>query len=247
MRHHRSPRCPLFGVNNGAARQRGDGGSRPRSVWTDARVPDGDPNLPCGGLRCASVRPSANSLEFGADMTSDPASGVKFAGGGTILLYTRVLSAVIVPFLALAFVVLSAFPDQTAALFAWPIKATMTSMTLASAYLGGIYFFTRVALRERKWSAVSGGFVAVALFATLLASPRWHIGRSSATTSWRSGYGPGFTSRPRSWSGAGWRTPDQPPGGPDGVELSAVAARTVGIVGLLALLQGIAFSWRRRS
>ena len=175
-------------------------------------------------------------------MTSDPASGVKFAGGGTILPYTRVLSAVIVPFLALAFVVLYLFPDQTAALFAWPIKATMTSMTLASAYLGGIYFFTRVALRERKWSAVSGGFVAVALFATLLAIAtlaHWSMFSHDKVAFWL-------------WAGlyfttpflvvGGWlaNTRSAHPGEPDGLELSAVAARTVGIVGLLALLQGIA-------
>src|SRR3954451_20213231 len=88
--------------------------------------------------------------------------------GGNILPYVRVLSLVIVPFLVLAFIVLYAFPSETGRLFAWPIKATMTSMTLASAYLGGVYFFTRVGFWERDWDAVGDGFVAVAVFATLL-------------------------------------------------------------------------------
>ena len=40
-------------------------------------------------------------------------------------------------------------------------------MVLASAYLGGFWFFVCV-LRERRWAAVKLGFPAVALFATLL-------------------------------------------------------------------------------
>ena len=43
----------------------------------------------------------------------------------------------------------------------------MTPMVLASAYLGGCYFFVRV-LRERRWASVKSGFLAVALFAALL-------------------------------------------------------------------------------
>jgi hypothetical protein len=52
-------------------------------------------------------------------------------------------------------------------LFAWPIKPTMTPMVLASAYLGGAYFFVRV-LSERHWNAIQAGFVSVTVFATLL-------------------------------------------------------------------------------
>ncbi|OLP62723.1 hypothetical protein BJM39_25420, partial [Salmonella enterica subsp. enterica serovar Javiana] len=53
-------------------------------------------------------------------------------------------------------------------LWSWPIQAQMTSMLLASAYLGGCWFFVRVLLVERRWAAVRMGFVSVALFATLL-------------------------------------------------------------------------------
>jgi hypothetical protein len=84
-----------------------------------------------------------------------------------VLAYTRVLSLAIVPFLLLAFVVLYLFPGDTKRLFAWPIKPTMTSMVLASAYLGGAYFFIRV-LFERRWNVVKTGFLSVALFASLL-------------------------------------------------------------------------------
>jgi hypothetical protein len=84
-----------------------------------------------------------------------------------ILAYTRGLSLAIIPFLLVAFVVLYFFPSDTRRLFAWTINPTMTPMVLASAYLGGAYFFTRV-LWERRWHVVKTGFLSVALFATLL-------------------------------------------------------------------------------
>src|SRR5450759_3169471 len=84
-----------------------------------------------------------------------------------VLRYTRVLSAVIVPFLLAAFVVLYVFPGDTKRLFAWTIRPTMTPMVLASAYLGGAYFFLRVPAAPR-WNALKTGFLSVTLFATLL-------------------------------------------------------------------------------
>jgi hypothetical protein len=84
-----------------------------------------------------------------------------------VLGYTRGLSLFIVPFLLVAFVILYLFPGHTARLWAWTIPSTMTSMVLASAYLGGAYFFLRVQ-RERRWSAMRAGFPAVAVFSGLL-------------------------------------------------------------------------------
>jgi hypothetical protein len=84
-----------------------------------------------------------------------------------VLAYTRGLSLFILPFLLVAFVILYLFPGDTARLWSWPIKPTMTPMVLASAYLGGAWFFLRVQW-ERRWHAVRSGFPAVALFATLL-------------------------------------------------------------------------------
>jgi hypothetical protein len=84
-----------------------------------------------------------------------------------VLAYTRGLSLFIVPFLLAAFVILYGYPRRTARLWAWPIPVTMTSMVLASAYLGGAYFFLRVA-RARRWHEVGTGFLAVTAFASLL-------------------------------------------------------------------------------
>lgn len=84
-----------------------------------------------------------------------------------VLRTTKALSAFIAPFLIVAFVVLYGFPDQTQRLFAWTIHPTMTPMVLASAYLGGFYFFVR-ALWTSRWATLRLGLLSVALFATLL-------------------------------------------------------------------------------
>ena len=84
-----------------------------------------------------------------------------------VLAPTRVLSVVLVPILLAAFVILYGFPRDTGRLFAWTISPQLTPMVLASAYLGGAWFFARVT-RERRWAAVGAGFLAVCVFATLL-------------------------------------------------------------------------------
>jgi hypothetical protein len=84
-----------------------------------------------------------------------------------VLTTTRVVSAVIIPFLVLAFVVLDGWPRDTARLFAWPIKPPLTAMLLGSVYLGGAYFFAR-AVRATRWHTIKGGFPPVATFATLM-------------------------------------------------------------------------------
>ena len=48
-----------------------------------------------------------------------------------VLGYTRVLAAVIIPFLVAAFVLLYVFPADTARLFAWTITSRLTAMVLA--------------------------------------------------------------------------------------------------------------------
>jgi len=70
-------------------------------------------------------------------------------GHDRIVWQTRLLAAVIVPFLVVAFVILYLRPEETGRLFAWPISPWMTSFVLASAYLGGAYFFVRVATGRR--------------------------------------------------------------------------------------------------
>jgi hypothetical protein len=80
---------------------------------------------------------------------------------------TRVLAAVIVPFLVLAFAVLFPVPTDTRHLFAWQIRPTMSPMVLGAVYLGGAYFFARV-VPAGQWHTVAGGFPPVAVFAGLM-------------------------------------------------------------------------------
>src|SRR5215210_6863767 len=93
--------------------------------------------------------------------------GKAVARDDVVLRATRVLSAFIVPFLVVAFVVLYGFPRSTERLFAWTIAPPMTPMTLGAVYIGGAYFFVR-AFRAQAWHTVKGGFVAVGMFASLM-------------------------------------------------------------------------------
>src|SRR5258707_12599850 len=80
---------------------------------------------------------------------------------------TRGVSLAIVPFLLVAFAVLYPWPTDSGRLFAWQIRPTLTAMVLASAYLGGAYFFLRAGF-ARSWGSVKAGFVPVGVFASLL-------------------------------------------------------------------------------
>jgi hypothetical protein len=84
-----------------------------------------------------------------------------------VLSETRALSLVIFPVLIVAFCVLYPVPTDTQQWFAWEIDPTMTPMVLASAYIGGAYFFFK-AWRTSSWHTVKVGFVAVTLFASAL-------------------------------------------------------------------------------
>ena len=84
-----------------------------------------------------------------------------------VLLATRWLSAIIIPFLLAAFGVLYLLPDHTGELFAWNIQPRMTAMMLGEAYLAGAYFFARAVFSPR-WHWVAVGFLPVTTFATLM-------------------------------------------------------------------------------
>ena len=87
-----------------------------------------------------------------------------------VLACTRDLSLFVVPFLLVAFVIAYLFPEHTPRLWAWTIQATMTSMVLASAYLGGAYFFVRV-VRVQHWHEVPTGVLALATGVVMFLAP----------------------------------------------------------------------------
>lgn len=86
---------------------------------------------------------------------------------GTLLPFTRVLSLVVLPFLVVASLLLYLAPAHTDVHFAWTITPPLTARYLASAYIGGVWFFASVLL-ARSWDQVRHGFPAVITFAALL-------------------------------------------------------------------------------
>ncbi|HYI32150.1 MAG TPA: hypothetical protein VEX88_01670 [Glaciibacter sp.] len=109
------------------------------------------------------------------------------AGSDAVLPYTAWLSVFIIPFLVAASVLLYIFPANTEELFAWTIAPPLTAMLLASAYIGGIWFFVQVVVL-RRWHRFQYGFAAVVVFATLLGVAtflhwdRFHFGHISFIT-----------------------------------------------------------------
>jgi len=173
-------------------------------------------------------------------MADDMAADGSVTRDDRVLLYTRVVSLVIIPFLLVAFLLLYFFPDHTMELFAWTIKPTMTPMVLASAYLGGAYFFLHV-LRESRWNVVKTGFLSVSLFASLLGVAtiiHWDRFNHGHVAFWL-------------WTGlylsapflvfGGWLANSRfaSPAREGERCLGDMARRAVALIGLLALLQGI--------
>ena len=172
-------------------------------------------------------------------------AGVLVRRDDQVLVSTRLLALVIIPFLVGAFVILYGFPRHTARLFAWPIKPTMTSMMLASAYIGGAYFFVRV-LAERHWNVIKGGFLPVVLFASLLGVAtvtHWDVFNHQHLTFgvWATLY---FTTPFLVF--AAWLANRRVAGVPaaDELRLSPLARWVVGVIGSLALIQGWSCLWR---
>jgi hypothetical protein len=81
---------------------------------------------------------------------------------------TRVLGAVIVPFLVVAFVALYGFPDDTRHWFAWDVQPRITPLIMGAGYIAGAYFFVRVAL-ETRWHRIQVGFLPVTAFTLFMA------------------------------------------------------------------------------
>ncbi len=81
---------------------------------------------------------------------------------------TRWVSAIIIPFLLVAFYILYLYPDKSNELFAWAVLPRMTAMLLASGYIAGAYFFSRAAMTS-QWHWIERGFLPVIVFGILMA------------------------------------------------------------------------------
>jgi len=160
-----------------------------------------------------------------------------------ILPETRLLAAIIVPFLLVAWGVLYLFPTQTKELFAWTISPTMTPLMLGAAYVGGAYFFTRVATAPR-WHWITLGFLPVASFASLMGlATALHWDRfnhaSFAFWTWVVLY---FTTPflvPAAW----WRNRKTDPGTPEAGDalVPAWVRSIIGAMGVVTVFIGLLF------
>jgi hypothetical protein len=94
----------------------------------------------------------------------DAATG---AGDDHILVFTRVVAAVVVGILFTAWFALYLHPGETDHRFAWTISSRMTAMLMGAGYGSAILFYTRVLL-GRRWHRVALGFIPTAVFTWLL-------------------------------------------------------------------------------
>jgi hypothetical protein len=77
--------------------------------------------------------------------------------------FTRIVAAVIVPFLVLAFLILYLSPERSGERFAWAIQPPMTAMFMGAGYIGGAWLFIN-AIFGRRWHRVAPGFWPVTTF-----------------------------------------------------------------------------------
>lgn len=93
----------------------------------------------------------------------------------------RVIGALILLILVLAFAALYIYSEFTDVSFAWTIKPSTTAILIGGGYMSGAYFFAR-AITGRKWSHFQAGFLPITAFtvcmllATLLHWDRFHQG-----------------------------------------------------------------------
>jgi hypothetical protein len=96
-----------------------------------------------------------------------------------ILPLTRIIAAIIIVVLLLAFLALYLFPTHTDTNFAWTIQPPTSAILFGAGYTAGAFFFARL-LGARKWHRVQAGFLPITLFtiimllSTLLHWDRFH-------------------------------------------------------------------------
>ncbi len=80
---------------------------------------------------------------------------------------TRVVAAIIVPVLVLAFIILYFFPSTTGERFAWEIRPSIQSAYMGAGYLGGAWLFFNAVI-GRRWHRVAAGFAPVTAFTIVM-------------------------------------------------------------------------------
>jgi hypothetical protein len=95
--------------------------------------------------------------------------------------FTRIIAAIVIFVLLLAFYALYVRPTHTDTDFAWTILPRTSAILIGAGYAAGAFFFARL-LGEKKWHRVQAGFLPITAFtvcmfvATMLHLGRFHQG-----------------------------------------------------------------------
>jgi hypothetical protein len=97
---------------------------------------------------------------------------IPFQGGNYVhipqpTLETRIIGALVVLVLLLAFVALYIYPEYTSVDFAWTIKPNTTAILIGEGYLAGALFFVRVVMGSR-WQSVGAGVLPITSFTIVM-------------------------------------------------------------------------------
>jgi hypothetical protein len=80
---------------------------------------------------------------------------------------TKIVAALVIPFLVLAFLILYLFPQESGQRFAWEINPFIMDIYMGAGYLGGSFLFL-ITLIGKRWHRVSAGFPAVTGFTIMM-------------------------------------------------------------------------------
>jgi hypothetical protein len=80
---------------------------------------------------------------------------------------TKIVAALVIPFLVLAFLILYLFPQESGQRFAWEINPYIMDIYMGAGYLGGSFLFL-ITLIGKRWHRVSAGFPAVTGFTIMM-------------------------------------------------------------------------------
>jgi hypothetical protein len=99
-----------------------------------------------------------------------------------ILPLTRVVAAVVMAILILAFVILYLNPTRTSELWAWEIRPNSTAIFMGSGYFAGAYLFMRTAIGT-YWHRTSAAFLPITAFTVaMLLATLLHLNRFDLST-----------------------------------------------------------------
>ncbi|MDZ7727354.1 MAG: hypothetical protein U5Q44_03700 [Dehalococcoidia bacterium] len=164
-----------------------------------------------------------------------------------VLPATRAVAIVLVPILTLAFIILFFQARNTGDNFAWTINPPMTAVIMASGYLGGAYYFLRVAWNTR-WHETGVVLPAVSVFATVMFIAtvlHWENFNHGHLAFWLWVFL--YVAAPPLVFGLWWFNRGEDPREPTGAEVPAILRSVLLVLGVGSLLISLALLFQPES